>query len=141
MGYISDRIANALVDELFGGIAYSPPGTLYIGLSLQAPGDAGATDTPPTGAYGYARVAKTNNTTNFPTAANRTKTNGTAVTFPTATGGNWGTVTHWTVYESATGGTADFVGWGSLDASQAVNNGTYLTFATGSMVFKSTGTV
>lgn len=138
MGYISDRIANSLVDELFGGVGYTPPATLYIGLSLQAPGDAGSSDTPPTGS-GYARVAKTNNTTNFPSASSRQKTNGTAVTFPTATGGSWGTVTHWTVYESATGGTADFVGWGTLDAPQTVNAGTYLEFGTGSMVFKSTG--
>lgn len=66
------------------------PATIYAALSTAAPNYSGnGTITEPTTAQynGYARVAITNNATNFPNASAGGKTNGTAITFPASTGG------------------------------------------------------
>jgi hypothetical protein len=48
------------------------------------------------------------------------KANGTAITFPAATG-SWGTITHIGGFTASTGGTV--VWWGALSASKAIDNG------------------
>lgn len=140
MGKIADSVANALLDELYGGGANNlAPATYYMALSLTTPTNAGLNVTEPSG-YGYARVEITNNSTNFPAASNRQKANGTAITFPAATGGAWGSISHWAFYSSSTGGTADFKAWAALDAPQTVADGSQLVFATGALVLRSSGT-
>jgi hypothetical protein len=85
--YLEDKIKN----EVLGAVAFAAPGTVYFGLW----GTAGSiSDTFNGGTAGevsggsYARVAVTNNTTNFATVSGTNKVNSTAVTFPTASA-NW----------------------------------------------------
>ncbi|MDP4224921.1 MAG: hypothetical protein Q8910_00930 [Bacteroidota bacterium] len=120
---------NALLNEMFGGVAFTPPATLYIGLSTSTPTASGTGATEPSG-NAYARVAVVNNATNFPNAANGTKTNGTTITFPQATG-SWGTVTYFVIYDAASAG--NLIGFGALNNSQTVSNGDTLSFATSAM--------
>lgn len=120
--YYSD---NALLNELFGGVAFSGPSTVYVGLSTTTPTQSGTNVTEPSG-NSYARVAVPNNTTNFPNASNGSKSNGATITFPTATG-TWGTVTNFVLYDAASGG--NFLGHGTLNNSQTVSNGDTLSFA------------
>ena len=77
----SDALELRILDSAFGGTAFTPDATLHIGLSSTDPGETGSTQTEPSG-NGYARVAVTNNTTNFP--AGIPKDNGTVITFPQA---------------------------------------------------------
>lgn len=139
MGYVSDNVANGLLDYLYGAGANGlAPATYYMALSLTTPSNTGANVTEP-GTGAYARVALTNNVTNFPTAANRMKSNGAKISFPSATG-TWGTVYCWCFYDHATAtGASNFRGWGALDAPISVSSGKQFIFATGAVVLRSAG--
>jgi hypothetical protein len=51
--------------------------------------------------YGYLRVAVTANATNFPNAAGRSISNGTAITFPAPVTQAWSTIVGWCVFDGA----------------------------------------
>ena len=119
MGRLSDADANNMLDSRFGSVAVAIPATYYVGLSTTLPTNTGTNVTEPSGGL-YARVAVTNNATNFPAAAARSKSNGTVITFPTASA-SWGTVTHFVLYDASTGGV--FRAWGALAAAQAIASG------------------
>ena len=129
-GTFSDELENKLLDHAFGGGDYTREATLHFGLSSTDPGDDGQTATEPsTGSY--ARVAKTNNATNFPAASAGAKSNGTAITFPTATG-SWGALGYFVVWKHSTNhAAADFIGGGSLAASKTIDSGDTAEFAIG----------
>lgn len=90
----------AIAAALFGRVSYQGPATLYAALIV------GATDglTGGTEATGgsYARVAITNNQTNFP-AANPT-VNANVITWPTSSAA-WGTVNAVRFFDASSGGT------------------------------------
>lgn len=130
MAGFSDALENAILDHYFGGPDKTRPATLYVGLSTTTPADDGSNFTEPSGS-GYARVSKTNNATNFPAAAAGLKSNGTAVTFPQASGGSWGTVTHWGIFEASTGGSPTV--WGALTSSKTIGDGDTPEFAIGAL--------
>jgi hypothetical protein len=122
----------AVLAQLFGAVALTAPTDYYIALSTTTPTDTATNFTEPSG-NAYARVQKTNNTTNFPTPTSADPTvssNGTAVTFPTATGA-WGTVTHAGWFTVISAGTP--VEWAALSASQAIGNGATASFAIGQL--------
>lgn len=126
--WLVDGYKKKVLDAIYGNTAVAPPATIYVALSTTTPTQAGGNVTEP-GAGAYARVAMTNNTTNWPgatTADPAVKGNGTAVTFPQATA-SWGTVTHWVTEE--TSGTAAPIDVGALTAGQAISNGTTASFA------------
>ena len=61
---------DAIVNQIFGGVAYTPPANIYIGLSSTLPTVAGGNITEPAiGTNGYARASVANNTTNFPSTS------------------------------------------------------------------------
>jgi hypothetical protein len=118
-----------VMNEVFGGVDAAPPATLYFGLSTTAPAKDSTGVTEPS-ANGYARVAMTNNATNFPTATTSagvtTKQNGTVITFPQASG-SWGTPGYWVVYDAASGGT--LVAYGNITTPKAVGSGDTPSFS------------
>jgi hypothetical protein len=126
----SDYLENKVLDLLLGAVSYTVPTTVYIALYTAAPTDAGG-GTEVSGG-GYARVAVTNNTTNFPTASNGSKSNGTTITFPTATA-DWGTIVAVGIFDASTAGNLLF--WANLTASKTVQNGDTAQFASGSLTF------
>lgn len=132
-GSFSDYLEKKLLDHVLGGVAYTPPATVYVGLATAAITDAttGTTVTEPTGGA-YARVAVTNNATNWPAASGTTATkkNGTEIAFPEATAG-WGTVTYFFIADAATEG--NILMWGSLSASKTVDSGDLPRFNTDSL--------
>src|SRR3989304_6558665 len=74
-GSKSDFLENELLDHVLGNAAYAAPATVYFGLYSVGPSDVGG-GTELTGS-GYARIAVTNNATNFPAASGGAKSNGT----------------------------------------------------------------
>lgn len=127
----SDFLENEVLDQIFGASAYAAPATLYIALSSTTPTDAGGNFTePPAGSY--ARVAVTNNLTNWPAAVAGSKSNGAAILFPEATG-TWPTVTHFGVYDAPSGG--NYLAGGALGASKTVYAGNQLQFSIGALTF------
>lgn len=90
MGSLNDTLENTILDAITNAAAYTGDATQYFAAFTAAPTDA-AGGTEVTSANAYARVAVTSNTTNFPAASGGSKSNGTAIAWPQATG-SWGTV-------------------------------------------------
>lgn len=125
--YLEDRILNAVL----GGPTFALPATVYVALSTAAFSEA-ATGSAMTEVSGgaYARVALTNNTTNWPSATSGSKANGTAVTFPTATAA-WGTVLSFYIVDAASGGNTLY--GGDLAAPRTIASGDTASFAIGAL--------
>lgn len=126
-GSFSDYLEGKVLNHVFGATAYSAPGTLYVALFTAALSDSGGGTEVSGGSY--ARVALTNNTTNFPNATGTSptsKSNGTTITFPTATA-NWGTVVAFGIFDASSGG--NLICWADLNANKTVNNGDTASFA------------
>lgn len=133
-GSKSDYLEKAILDYLLGAGALAKPATVYVALSTAAYSEAatGAAMTEVAGG-GYARVAVTNDATNFPAATGAspaTKANGTAITFPTASA-SWGTVTSFYIVDAGTGGNVLY--GGDLTTAKAVGSGDTATFAANSI--------
>jgi hypothetical protein len=99
MGSLSTDGKNALLNHQHNKATYSPAATHYLHLYS---GVGGTTPLAGTG-NGYAAVSKTNNTTTWPNASGRVKSNGTAWTFPAPTG-TWPDVTGWKLTDNPTEG-------------------------------------
>ena len=132
-GSFSDFLELEVLDHVFGAAAYTAPVTIYVGLWTAALTDAstGSTASEVSGGS-YARVAVTNNATNFPAASAGAKSNGTAVTFPAATA-SWGTVTHVGLLDAAT--TGNMLAWADLTTSKTISDGDTASFAVGDIDF------
>ena len=127
-GSKSDYLELELLDHVLGGGDYSRPATVYVALYTVAPTDAGGGTEVSGGSY--ARVAVTNNDTNFPAASGGAKANGTEITFPTATD-DWGECVAFAILDAASDG--NFLYWGDLTTSKTVNNGDTAKFAVGDL--------
>lgn len=135
-----DTIENRTLDLQLGSShdTTAMPATVYVALITTAPSDANGTSiVEVTSANAYARVAVTNNSTNWPNATGRVKSNGTLVSFPTATG-SWGTVVGYAFYDAATAG--NFLGYGALGSSQTPGAGVTPQFPAGALAVTSPGT-
>jgi hypothetical protein len=125
----SDYLENKLLDHILGDTSYSAPATVYVGLYTSGPNDAGG-GTEVSG-NGYARVAVTNNTTNWPNASAGSKSNGTAIEFAAASGGSWGTITHFALFDADTAG--NILYYGSLTSSKTISDGDQARFVAGAL--------
>jgi len=137
MAAMSNYLENKLLDHVFRGVTYTPPSTIYIALFTATPDDTGG-GTEVSG-NAYARVALNPSTTNWAATNGATTTtnpssgtsgttsNNSAITFPTATPSNWGTVVAVGIFDASTSGNLLF--WGPLSASQVVNAGSTFSFA------------
>ncbi len=124
------------LDGALGGSNFAQPATVYLALYTVAPTSAGGGTEVSGGAY--ARVAVTNNSTNWPASTGGgpgTKANGAAFTFPTATV-SWGTVVAWGIFDAASAGNGLY--WGTLNASRLVNIGDTPSFAIGALTITET---
>jgi len=126
MGSFSDHWENEILDHVFGKGAYTPP-TIHVGLSTADPGDDGAGLAEPSG-NGYARVATAG--TDWNAASGGALDNATAIEFPDATG-DWGTVTHFALFDAASGG--NLLAHGSLSQSKPISSGDTARVAIGDL--------
>lgn len=125
-GSKSDYLENEILDHVLGGADYARPATVYIALFTASPTDAGG-GTEVTGGS-YARVAVTNDATNWPAASSGTKQNGTAITFIQATA-SWGTVVAMGIFDASTAG--NLLYWGDLTTSKSIASGDTAEIAIG----------
>jgi hypothetical protein len=108
----TNHLETEILDHVFGGNAYTAPGTLYLGLYTSAPSDTGG-GTELSGS-GYARQAMAMS------VSGNTASNSAVEEFATATG-SWGTVTHVGVFDASTSG--NLLAYGALSASKAIASG------------------
>ena len=119
MGSITDFLEAELLDHVFNA-AYTPPVAVFVALATADPTDAatGVAMNEVPNAFAYQRTAIT-----FGAAASRVVTQSGVVTFPQASGGSWGTVTHWAICSTQTWGAGDVLAAGAFAASKTVNDG------------------
>ena len=120
MSAMSDYLEGQLRAHLFRTASFTKPTTLAVALFTAAPSDAGG-GTEVTGGR-YARVSVNPLDANW-TAASSTDgvtTNASAITFAAPTA-NWGTVTHFAIYDATSAG--NLLVWGALTASRVISNG------------------
>ena len=131
----STYLADALVNEIFGAVNFTPPTTLYIGLSSTLPTAAGGNITEPTiGTNGYARASVVNNTTNFPSTSSNNKSNGTAITFIASTGAWLASAQLGYLFFSDAASGGNILGFAALNNPQVVaSSGATLSFAASSL--------
>ena len=124
MAGFTDYLEDKVLDHVFGGSAYSAPGTLYVGLFTAAPSDTGGGTEVSGGSY--ARKSMPAMTVSGTTQA----TNGAAVEFVTATG-SWGTITHTGIFDASSSG--NLLCWAALSASKVVASGDVIRFDAGDL--------
>lgn len=119
----SDYLENAMLDHVLGTSALSSP-TVYISLYTSDPGETDS-GTEVSG-NGYARL-----TASFGAASSGSASGPTSVTEFTASGGAWGTVTHFGIHDAASAG--NLLYYGALTASKTIADGDTLRFAVNSI--------
>jgi hypothetical protein len=126
MGSFSDYWENEILDHIFGKGSYSPP-TIYVALSTADPTDDGSGIAEPSG-NGYARVQTQASDWNAASAGSLYNAND--IMFPEATG-NWGTISHFALFDAASGG--NMLAHGALSESKSVGAGDTAKFAAGDL--------
>lgn len=125
MSALSDYAEKLALDWMMTTGAATRPTAWYVALYTAAPSDAGG-GTEVAG-NGYSRQAATFAAASSPGGT----TNNTGALSYTASGGDWGTVTHLGIFTAATGG--NLLWYGSLSAPRIVNDGDTLSFAVGAV--------
>ncbi|MBP2370217.1 hypothetical protein JOF36_005913 [Pseudonocardia parietis] len=94
-----------------------------MGLSTSDPSDDGTNFVEPIGGS-YARVAVTNNVTNWPASSTGSgvtlKSNGAKITYPNPTG-NWGEIRAYGIFTASSGGTPEY--FNKLDSPITAQSG------------------
>jgi len=129
MSSFGDYLENELLDHVWANAAYAAPATLYLALSTADPTDDGTGIAEP-GGGSYARLAVANNLTNWPAASGGSKSNGTDMTFVTATA-SWGVITHMAFFDALTGG--NMLAHAALTSSKTIDNGDTVIFEIGNL--------
>lgn len=129
-GSLSDFSENEILDHLLGAATYTAPATLYLAVFTAVPTDAGG-GTEVTGGS-YARLAVTNNATNFPASVAGAKSNGAVLDMVTASA-SWGTVVAYALFDASSAG--NMIGWADLASPVLINNGDTLRFAAGALTY------
>lgn len=131
MSAMTDFLEGELITHLFRTGSMTKPSVLAVGLFTSAPSDAGG-GTEVSG-NGYARATLNPLDANWagPSAGNGVTSNSAAITFPTPTNTGWGTVTHFAIFDAASGGNMLFQG--ALSQSKVINAGDTVSFAPGQL--------
>ena len=125
MAALSDHAEALLLDWLMTSGSATRPTAWYVALYTAAPSDSGG-GTEVTG-NGYAREAVTFAAATSPGG---TTSNSGAVTF-TASGGNWGSITHIGIHDALSSG--QLLWHGAMTAAKTVNDGDTLEFSIGNI--------
>ena len=126
MSGFSDYWENEVLDHLFGKVVHSAA-TIHVGLSRAEPGEDGSGLSEPSG-IGYARVQTA--ASDWDSASEGVLANAVGILFAQASG-DWGTVTHFALFDAASGG--NILAWGELGASQAIDDGDTAEFGSGDL--------
>ncbi len=126
MGGFSDYWENKILDHIFGKGSYTPP-TIYVGFSTADPTDDGSGLAEPSD-NAYARVQTS--ASDWNAASNGSLDNVSDITFAQATG-NWGTITHFALFDAATAG--NMLAHGALSQSKAIGESDTARFEAGDL--------
>ena len=120
MAGFSDYLEDKVLEHVFGGNAYTAPGTLYVALFTVAPTDTGGGTEVSGGAYVRQSGAFTVSGTNPTTASNTS-----AIEYPTATA-DYGTVVAVGIFDASSSG--NLLAYANLTSSKVVSSGDVFRF-------------
>jgi len=123
MAAMSDFLENALINATLRDTTYTSPADVYVGLFTTDPTDDGSGTEVSGGSY--ARTIAT-----FAAPSNGASSTDADVQFPQATG-NWGTVTHFGIFDALT--TGNLLYHGALTSSKTIETGDVFKIATGNL--------
>lgn len=123
MSQMSNYLENEILDHILSVGSWTMPANIYLALFTSNPDEDGS-GTEVAG-NGYAREE-----IEFDAASGGTTDNTADVEF-TASGGNWGTITHWGIYDALTSG--NLLVYGPFAASRVINDGDTLTVPAGAL--------
>lgn len=95
----SNYLVAKWLDHIVGNATFTAPGNIYLGADTADPGDDGSTTAEPLGTGAYDR--KSTAAGDWDAAAAGALDNGNELSFVTASGANWGTITHGTAWDQA----------------------------------------
>jgi hypothetical protein len=131
VGGKDEYLRNKVLDHVLGGGDYSRPATVYIALYTALDVNTGIGTEASAG--GYARLAVTNNGTNWPAATSGTKRNGTALAWEAATG-DVGSIVGAAIFDASSGGNRLY--WGPFGTSYSWLAGQPFTIPANAAVFQ-----
>ena len=120
---MSDYLENKVLDHVLGTTSYTMPTTVYVGLSTGSFADDNSGTELTGGSYARQSIA-------FDAAASGTTDNTSAVDFPVATA-NWGTVSHFGLFDASSGG--NLLVHGAFASSKTVETGDVLRIGAGEL--------
>ena len=123
MSAMSNYLENALVNATLRNTTYTSPATVYVGLFTTDPTDAGSGTEVSGGSYARQSAS-------FAAPSDGASATSADVTFPQATA-NWGTVTHFGVFDASSSG--NLLYHGALDTSKAIETGDVFKIASGNL--------
>ena len=124
MAEMTNYLEGAVYDAVLRNTTYTAGATLYLALHTADPTETGAVGEL-SAINGYARE-----TVAFGTDTDGSGTNSGLVSF-TASGGNWGTITHFSIWDAASAGNSLL--YSALDNNRVVNDGDTIEFAIGAI--------
>ena len=124
----SDYLENKLIDHVFRSASFTKPTGLFIALFTGAPTDAGGGVEVTGGAYARVNLAPLDTnwkatqggTSGVSSGTGGQTSNAVAITFPAPTA-NWGSVTHFGIFDAASGG--NLIIWDALTAARTILSG------------------
>jgi len=125
MAGFSDYLEDKVLEHVFGGNAYTAPGTLYVALFTVAPTDTGGGTEVSGGSYARQTGAFSVSGTNPTTASNTA-----AIEYPTATA-DYGTVVAVGILDASSSG--NLLAYANLTTSKVVSSGDVFRFNTGDL--------
>jgi hypothetical protein len=129
MTALSSYAERKVLDHLFKNTAYTSP-TAYMGLFTTDPTDS-ASGTEVSG-NGYARIEISSKMASASTGSdNSTIVSNADITFPTASGGDFGVITHIGIFDALTSG--NLLASGSLTSSKTISDGDTFRINSGSL--------
>jgi hypothetical protein len=133
MTALTNYTENQIINHVFRTGSFVKPTGLWVGLILSAT-DLEAGLVTEVSAAGYARIARAPLDANWNASVTTGTTANTAsLQFPAATA-DWGTVTHFGIWDAATGG--NLLIYAPLTAARTITNGTTPSFGAGALTFQ-----
>lgn len=125
MSAASDYLENKVLDHFLGTASTTAPTNVYVALFTTDPTDADSGTEVSTSGTAYARQLTT-----FSSASSGSTSNSASIEYNAATA-NYGTVTHFGIYDASTGGNLLF--HGALTSSKTIETGDVFKIAIGNL--------
>ena len=138
MSQCSDYLETALLDHVLRNTEYTRPTTVYVGLfktvdnagAVNGRLEAGTLSDEVANSYDYVRKAATFSAAASPGGTITTSGN---ITFDPANGGDFGTITHVAILDSATHGAGNILFYGTLATEKNIQDGDTFQITSGNL--------